>query len=136
MENSMENEKERFEKINKVGIIGILGNITLLILKATTGFLFKSQAMIADSMNSAGDIFSSVMTTIGNRIASIPRDTDHNLGHGKAEYIFSMFISIAMVLVATKLLFDDISNLIKQENEITFSWLLVVAAIFNNSNKI
>ena len=63
----MENEKERFEKINKVGIIGILGNITLLILKATTGFLFKSQAMIADSMNSAGDIFSSVMTTIGNR---------------------------------------------------------------------
>lgn len=125
----MGNEKERFEKINKVGIIGILGNISLLILKATTGFLFKSQAMIADSMNSAGDIFSSVMTTIGNRIASIPSDTDHNLGHGKAEYIFSMFISIAMVLVATKLLFDDISNLIKQENEITFSWLLVVAAI-------
>lgn len=125
----MENEKERFKKINMAGIIGIIGNILLLFLKATTGFIFKSQAMIADSMNSAGDIFSSIMTTIGNRIASTPSDTDHNLGHGKAEYIFSMFIAIAMILVSAKLLFDDISNLINHENEITFSWLLVIAAI-------
>ena len=51
-----------------------------------------------------GDIFASLMTFIGNRIASTPNDEDHNLGHGKAEYIFSMFISIAMILVAAKLL--------------------------------
>ena len=39
--------------------------------------------MIAEALNSAGDIFSSLMTTIGNKIASRPRDETHNLGHGK-----------------------------------------------------
>lgn len=43
----MENERERFKKINMAGIIGILGNILLLIIKAATGFIFKSQAFQA-----------------------------------------------------------------------------------------
>ena len=121
--------ENRFVVTKKAGIIGIVGNIFLLIIKATAGFMFKSQAMIADAMNSAGDIFSSIMTTIGNKISSAPSDEDHNLGHGKAEYIFSLFISIAMILVSGELLLKDISNLIKNENEIIFSWILVSVAI-------
>ena len=101
--------EEKFADTKKAGILGIIGNIFLLIIKATVGFISKSQAMIADSVNSAGDIFASLMTFIGNRIASTPNDEDHNLGHGKAEYIFSMFISIAMILVSAKLFFDSIN---------------------------
>ena len=103
--------EEKFADTKKAGILGIIGNIFLLIIKATVGFISKSQAMIADSVNSAGDIFASLMTFIGNRIASTPNDEDHNLGHGKAEYIFSMFISIAMILVSAKLFFDSINFL-------------------------
>ena len=83
---------ERFKTTKKAGIYGIVGNIFLLIIKAIVGFVFKSQAMIADSFNSAGDIFASLMTFIGNRIASVPNDENHNFGHGKAEYIFSMLL--------------------------------------------
>ena len=81
-------EEERFKQTKKVGILGIIGNIFLLIIKGWVGFTSKSQAMIADSINSAGDIFASLMTFIGNKIASTPQDNDHNFGHGKAEYIF------------------------------------------------
>ena len=69
-------------------MLGIIGNLFLLIIKGIIGFITKSQAMIADAFNSAGDIFSSLMTFIGNKIASKPSDDDHNLGHGKAEYIW------------------------------------------------
>ncbi len=119
---------KKFVSIKKAGIYGIIGNIFLLMIKATVGWICKSQAMIADSVNSAGDIFASLMTFIGNRIASVPDDEDHNLGHGKAEYIFSMFISIAMILVAAKLLFDSITTLIIG-SELHFSWFLVVVCI-------
>ena len=44
--------------------------------------------MIADAANSAGDIFASFMTFVGNKIASEPNDKTHHFGHGKAEYIF------------------------------------------------
>lgn len=124
----MNNNDEKFILIKKAGILGIIGNIFLLIIKATVGFLSKSQAMIADSVNSAGDIFASLMTFIGNHIASVPSDEDHNLGHGKAEYIFSMFIGIAMIVVSAKLFFDSIVTLILRE-KLIFSWFLIIVCI-------
>lgn len=53
---------ERSKKTKNAGIYGIIGNIFLLIIKAIVGVASKSQAMIADSINSAGDIFASLMT--------------------------------------------------------------------------
>ena len=119
---------DKFAVTKKVGIYGIIGNIFLLIIKAIIGFASKSQAMIADSVNSAGDIFASLMTFIGNKIASVPRDNTHNFGHGKAEYIFSMFISISMILVSAKLLYDSVLTLILG-SELKFSWFLIIVCI-------
>lgn len=119
---------DRFESTQKASIFGIIGNIFLLIIKTIVGFMTKSQAMIADSVNSAGDIFSSLMTFVGNKIASKPSDDDHNLGHGKAEYIFSLLVSISMIIVAVKLLQSSVVALINQTGY-TFSWWLVVVCI-------
>ena len=119
---------EKFQTTKKAGIYGIIGNIFLLIIKAIVGFVSKSQSMSADSINSASDIFASLMTFIGNKIASAPGDDDHNLGHGKAEYIFSMFISISMILVSAKLLYDSVMTLILG-SEMIFSWFLVFVCI-------
>ncbi len=111
----------RFEQTKKAGLFGILGNLFLLIIKGTVGFLFKSQSMIADAANSAGDIFASLMTFIGNRIASEPGDKSHNFGHGKAEYI-------SMIFVSAKLLYDSSISLIYRDT-FTFSWFLVAVCI-------
>ena len=126
---------ERTKQTKNAGICGIIGNIFLLTIKAIVGFASKSQAMIADSINSAGDIFASLMTFIGNKIASEPVDEDHNFGHGKAEYIFSMFISISMILVSVKLLYDSIMTLILG-SQLKFSWFLVIVCIVTISTKI
>lgn len=101
----------RYQIANKVSCIGILGNLFLLAVKGLIGFITHSQAMIADAFNSAGDIFSSIMTLIGNKIASRPKDKDHNFGYGKAEYIYSIFIAISMVYVSLKLFGNAIESL-------------------------
>ena len=119
---------DRFVETKKAGILGIVGNIFLLIIKGTIGFITNSQAMIADAANSASDIFASLMTFIGNKIASEPQDTTHNFGHGKAEYIFSLFISISMIILSCKLLYDSASSLILG-SELKFSWFLVIICI-------
>lgn len=119
---------ERFKETKRAGLLGILGNIFLLIIKGTIGLLTNSQAMLADSANSAGDIFASAMTFIGNKIASEPQDDSHNFGHGKAEYIFSLFISISMIVVAAKLLFDSAYSLI-HKIFMQFSWFLVLVCV-------
>ncbi len=119
---------DRFESTKKASILGIIGNIFLLIIKASIGFVCRSQAMIADAANSAGDIFASLMTFIGNKIASEPSDESHNFGHGKAEYVFSLFISISMLFVSMKLVYDSIRSLIFK-NTFTFSYFLVLVCI-------
>lgn len=126
---------DRFEQTKKAGLFGILGNLFLLIIKGTVGFIFKSQAMIADAANSAGDIFASLMTFIGNKIASEPQDNTHNFGHGKAEYIFSMLISISMIVISFKLLYDSIYTLIYGSN-LTFSWFLIIVCIITIITKL
>lgn len=119
---------DRFKVTKRASVLGIVGNAFLLIIKSIVGITTKSQAMIADSVNSAGDIFSSLMTYIGNKIASKPSDEDHNLGHGKAEYIFSMLVSISMIIVAFKLFESSIRSLINPE-EYIFSWWLVIVCL-------
>ena len=126
---------DRYEKSRIAGILGIIGNIFLLIIKGIIGLMTKSQSMIADAANSAGDIFASLMTYIGNKIASEPKDDTHNLGHGKAEYIFSMFISISMMAVALKLLYDSIISLVNMST-FEFSWMLVIVCIITIITKL
>lgn len=116
----------RFKSTKLASILGILGNIFLMIIKGIVAILTGSQAMIADAFNSAGDIFSSLMTYIGNKISSKPRDDDHNLGHGKAEYIYSMLISISMILMAFIILKDSFVSLIKGKTYDFSIWLIVV----------
>lgn len=119
----------KFIAIKKVSIWGMIGNLFLLIIKAIIGFVTGSQAMLADAFNSASDIFSSIMTFIGNKIASKPRDDDHNLGHGKAEYIYSLFISIAMGLMSIKVIISAIKTIILGAKFSFSIWLVVVCVI-------
>ena len=117
------------KKIKIASILGIIGNIFLLIIKGIIGFTTNSRAMIADAFNSAGDIFTSLMTFIGNKIASIPRDDDHNLGHGKAEYIYSMLISITMIYMSLVILKDSLISLIHKNTYEYSKWLVIICII-------
>ena len=118
----------RYKKTKIASILGIIGNTFLFIIKLFMGIITNSQAMLADSVNSGGDIFSSLMTYIGNKIASKPKDDDHNLGHGKAEYIFSLLISLSMILVALKSFYNSLNAIINKDYFI-FSWWLVVVCL-------
>ena len=119
----------RFKSVKLASILGIIGNLVLLIIKGIIGFITQSQSMIADFFNSFGDILSSLMTFIGNKVASIPSDDDHNLGHGKAEYIYSMLISVVMILIGLLVFKNSLVHLINKSTYTFSIWLLVVCII-------
>lgn len=120
---------DRYSSAKNASIFGIIGNLFLLIIKGIVGFISNSQSMIADSVNSAGDILSSLMTFIGNKIAAVPSDDDHNLGHGKAEYIYSMLISVVMIFVGGKILIDSFFSFLNKEKYTSSIWLIIVCII-------
>lgn len=120
---------DRYKSANTVSILGVVGNIFLLVIKTIIGIITHSQAMISDALNSAGDIVSSLMTFIGNKISSKEADEDHNLGHGKAEYIFSMLISELMLLFSISVLYSSIKSLFVEYNYNYSNYLQVVCIL-------
>ena len=126
---------DRDSDIHKATIAGIAGNIFLLIIKFIVGFLSKSQALIADAANSAGDIFASLMSYIGGKISRAPSDDSHNFGHGKAEYIFSLFISLSMIFIALKLIYDSVISLFNPK-EISVPNLAIIVCIITITIKL
>lgn len=119
----------RYKETKIATVISIMGNIFLLIIKLIIGIISSSQAMISDAFNSAGDIFSSVMAFIGNKIASKEADEDHNLGHGKAEYLFSLLISLSMIVVSIELCISSIKSIFNNSNYQFSMWLIIVCII-------
>ncbi len=120
---------ERFKKVKIASILGIVGNLFLFVIKSIIGVFTNSSAMIADSFNSLGDILSSLITFIGNKIASKQADDDHNLGHGKAEYVYSMLMSIVMIIASFIVLKNSIFSIFESE-KFTFSiWLIIICII-------
>ena len=120
---------ERFKSVKIASILGIIGNLFLFVIKVIISLLTCSRAMMADAFNSGGDILSSIITFIGNKIASKPSDDDHNLGHGKAEYVYSMLISVVMIFASFSILKGSILSLINKQ-VYTFSyWLIIVCII-------
>lgn len=126
----MQEEKKslRDRNIKKVSALGVCANIFLLVIKGVIGFVSNSQAMIADSLNSAGDIFASVMSFIGAKVSSKPRDNDHPYGHGKAEYIFSFIISISMIVASIIMIKTSLQSIILK-SKVDVSLVLFVICI-------
>lgn len=124
---AIENVK-RGKETEKVGLIGIVGNIFLFIIKIFFAIVSKSQSMLADSINSGTDILSSVMTYIGGRISQNTSDEHHNYGYGKAEYVFTLIISLVMGYLAVTVAKGGIISLIEKA-QFTFSYSLVIVCI-------
>ena len=85
--------------IVRTSIIGIITNVLLAVFKAILSFLVNSIALTLDAVNNLSDALSSLVTIIGEKLASKAPDKKHPMGYGRIEYISSMVIA-ALVLYA------------------------------------
>lgn len=126
---------DKGKETEKVGLVGIAGNLFLFIIKIFISMISKSQAMMADSINSATDILSSIMTFVGGKISQNESDENHNYGYGKAEYVFSLLISLVMGYLSITVAINGVKSLILQE-KFNFSYILIFVCIITIVTKL
>ncbi len=85
------------------GILGIICNLILFMLKIIIGSLIGSIAIISDAFNNLSDIGSSFVTLIGAKLANQRPDKEHPFGHGRIEYICSLIVSFIIISVGIEL---------------------------------
>ncbi len=81
----------------KVTLVGMLVNVALAGVKLTAGLVGHSYALVADAIESMGDIVASVVIWGGLRYANRPPDEDHPYGHGKGEALAALVVSAMLV---------------------------------------
>lgn len=96
----------------KSTLIGIIVSAFLAIIKGLGGIFGNSYALIADSIESAADVFSSGMLWLGLKWSSKPPDRNHPYGHGKIEALISIGIALALWLAAFIIAKESLQNII------------------------
>jgi cation diffusion facilitator family transporter len=78
-------------------------NTILILAKIASGLVFSSVALIADGVHSISDLMTDVFVILGIRHSKKPADEEHPFGHGKFEYVLSLFLGLAIILIAYNL---------------------------------
>ena len=103
----------REKKIIQTSLIGIAGNVLLVIGKALIGFLAHSISIITDAVNNLSDALSSLITIIGTKLANKKPDKKHPFGHGRVEYITSLAIAVLILFAGGTAIYESIMALIQ-----------------------
>lgn len=80
----------------RYAIAGMLVNALLAGIKLIAGILGNTYALIADAIESFSDIGSSLATWAGLAYAARPADEKHPYGHGKAEAVAALVVTIIL----------------------------------------
>ena len=121
----------REKTIVRTSLLGILGNILLVTLKAIFGFLANSISIILDAANNLSDVLSSSITIIGTKLAHKKPDAKHPYGHGRVEYLTSMIIAIIILITGGLAIYEAIMSLIepRETNYTTITLIIVIIGI-------
>lgn len=85
------------------GIVGILCNALLFLLKLTVGSLTGSVSITADAMNNLSDASSSIVTLLGFRLSEKPADEEHPFGHARYEYLSGLAVAALILVIGFEL---------------------------------
>lgn len=110
-------------------LLSLFGNIVLVFVKLITGLVGNSFALIADAIESAGDVFSSFIIYLGLKVSDKPSDKDHPFGHGKVEPIISFLVVFFLIVSAGFIAYQAISNIQSPQTMPSPYTLIVLAGV-------
>jgi cation diffusion facilitator family transporter len=118
----------------KIAWISVISNIILTVGKLFIGWYGNSDAVFADGIHSAADVFASVIVLLVIKLANKPADKEHPYGHGKAEVIVSGIVGILLFLVSIYVVYEGIAGFFHDVE--TPSYLAMWVAIISYVTKI
>lgn len=84
------------------GAVSLAISAGLSALKFGLGMASGSIALLADAANNLADIGSSLIVALGFRWSRRPRDREHPFGHGRAEAVSALVLSLILIGVAAE----------------------------------
>ncbi len=112
------------------GIVSILINSVLFVLKLWAGMVSGSIALTADAWHTLSDSLSSLIVIFGIKLSNKDPDKKHPFGHGRWEHIGAIFIGFLLGLVAYDFLKESLLHF-RAQDQANFGTLAIVVTIIS-----
>ena len=119
----------RYEEGEKGSFVSALTNGALFVFKMFAGIVGNSNAMIADALDTLGDVMTSTGMVVGFKIAKQPPDDHHPYGHGRAESIIAKLLAVFLIILGFKIGYDSLHVMIFHKVYIPGKIALVAAIV-------
>ncbi len=110
-------------------VVGMSVNAGLAMIKLLAGVMGHSYALIADAVESMADILSSAIVWGGLRIAALPADQGHPYGHGKAEPLAALTVSVMLFMAGVGIAVQSIRDLVGGQHHMPAGFTLLVLLV-------
>ncbi len=99
-EASIASRQRVYVDAGRAAVWGLSVNVVLVLVKLAGGIATGSSALIADAVNSIGDVASAVAVRGALSVAQLEEDEDHPYGHSKAESIAGLCVALLVAFSA------------------------------------
>ena len=106
---------EREKKIIRASKVSIAGNALLSLMKIVVGLIAGSLAVVADGVDSASDILTSLITLYAAHIVARPPDKKYPYGYLKADTIATKVLAFIIFFAGAQLAFSSVRKLMNDE---------------------
>jgi cation diffusion facilitator family transporter len=122
------NTKPIYRDAINAALLGLIVNLALGLAKLIGGIVGDSFALIADAVNSIGDVVATVVVLFALRVAQRPPDEEHPYGHSRAEGIAASNVAMLIVISAVMIAWESV-NRFHASHSIPPLWTLWLAGI-------
>jgi cation diffusion facilitator family transporter len=114
----------------RVALLGLAINFVLAAVKIFAGVVGNAYVLIADGIESALDIAGSVVIWGGLKFAARPPDATHPYGHGKAEPIAAIVVSVGVLAAALGLAIQSVHEIfLPHHGPAPYTLIVLIAVI-------
>lgn len=124
---------KREKKIIRASQVSIAGNATLSLLKIVVGLIAGSLAVVADGVDSASDIITSLITLYTAYIIGRPPDPKFPYGYNKADTIATKVLAFIIFFAGAQLAIISFRKLLYPVDEVMpsmFAIYIIIVSVF------
>lgn len=105
----------RFRATRLASIIAAVVNACLAVMQVVAGWLFQSQALIADGIHTLSDLVSDAVVLFAATQAAAGPDEDHPYGHGRIETLATIVVGVFLALAGLAIAWSAGQRLLQWE---------------------
>lgn len=121
------------ESLNKAFIIGIVLNLSFVIIEFGAGFYYDSLGLMSDAGHNLGDVASLFLALLAFRLAKVRANARYTYGYKKSTVLVSLLNAVILLIAVGAILMESLEKIVNPRpvEGIAIAWVAGIGVFIN-----